>query len=95
MKDLSVALLLDIYGELLNEKQLRILKDYYFDDLSLSEIAENENITRQGAHEIIKRSEQSLRFYEDKLHILKISTDLKTAVRNNDTNTILDIIDKM
>ena len=95
MKDLSVALLLDIYGELLNEKQLRIAKDYFFDDLSLSEISENEGISRQGAHEAIKRCEQLLNFYESKLHILKISDSLKRAAENKDTKTIYEIIDKL
>lgn len=95
MKDLSVALLLDAYGALLNDKQYRILKDYYYDDLSLSEIAENEGITRQGAHETIKRSEQLLNFYEEKLHILDTSSRLKSAAKVKDFDTILDIIDKI
>ncbi len=95
MKDLSIALLLDIYGELLNDKQLRIAKDYFFDDLSLSEISENEGISRQGAHEAIKRCEQLLRFYEDKLHILEITSNLKSAAENKDTDTIYKIIEKL
>ena len=40
---------------------------YYCDDLSLSEIAENEGISRQGVRHTIKRAEESLRFYEEKL----------------------------
>ncbi|MBE6729665.1 MAG: DNA-binding protein [Ruminococcaceae bacterium] len=95
MKDLSIALLLDVYGELLNEKQRRIAKDYFYDDLSLSEISENEGISRQGAHEAIKRSEQLLRFYEDKLHYHKTVTELKSALDNNNFNEIRKIIEKL
>ena len=47
MKDLSIALLLDVYGDLLTDRQQRIARDYFYDDLSLSEISENEDISRQ------------------------------------------------
>lgn len=66
-KDMTVGYLLDFYGELLSERARRITELYYCDDLSLSEIAENEGISRQGVRHTVKRVEEDLRFYEEKL----------------------------
>ena len=49
-KNLDMALLLDVYGDMLTEKQKDTLTLYYDEDLSLTEIAENTGITRQGVH---------------------------------------------
>ena len=57
-KDLEMGYLLDFYGEVLTPKQREMLRQYYNDDLSLSEIGENFGITRQGARDAIKRSEE-------------------------------------
>ena len=59
-KKVEVSMLLQIYGELLTEKQYRVIDYYYNEDLSLSEIAENEEITRQGVRDIIKKGEKKL-----------------------------------
>ena len=64
-KDLSISTLLDFYGPFLSEKQRNLLHHYYNEDLSLSEIAENESITRQGVRDLIKRGELQLKKYED------------------------------
>lgn len=64
-KDLSISTLLDFYGPFLSEKQRNLLHHYYNEDLSLSEIAENEQITRQGVRDLIKRGELQLKKYED------------------------------
>ena len=64
---MEIPILLDIYGEMLTQKQREMIGFYYNDDLSLSEIAENENITRQGVRDAIKRSENLLYEMEDKL----------------------------
>lgn len=66
-KDMTVGYLLDFYGEILGERARRITSQYYCLDLSLSEIAESEGISRQGVRQTIKRAEESLRFYEEKL----------------------------
>ncbi len=63
-KKLETSDLLDIYGELLTEKQRDMLELYYNDDLSLAEIAEHYEISRQGVHDSIKRGEETLREYE-------------------------------
>ena len=65
------AYLYDFYGELLNEHQRRIYEDFVFNDLSLSEIADEEGISRQGVHDLIKRCTKSLEGYEEKLHLLE------------------------
>ena len=70
-KNLEYGLLLDVYGSLLTEKQLEMMQLYYDEDLSLSEIGEQFGISRQGVHDSIKRSEQSLDELEERLGILK------------------------
>ncbi len=65
------AYLYDFYGELLNAHQRKIYERYIFDDLSLREIAEEENISRQGVHDLIKRCSKTLKDYEDRLHLLE------------------------
>ncbi len=68
-KNLDVAILLDFYGEMLTKKQYDMIDLYYNQDLSLSEIAEHEGITRQGVRDAIKRGEVYLYELEDKLHM--------------------------
>lgn len=68
-KNLDVAVLLDFYGPMLTDKQRDAIDLYYNQDLSLSEIAEHENITRQGVRDSIKRGEVFLYDLEDKLKI--------------------------
>ena len=70
-KKVEVSMLLQIYGKLLTEKQYRVIDYYYNEDLSLSEIAENEEITRQGVRDIIKKGEKKLFEYEEKLLFMK------------------------
>lgn len=62
--------LLDLYGPLLTEKQRRCMEMYFDMDLSLSEIGEELNISRQGAYDMLKRASQSLEKYEQRLHLL-------------------------
>ena len=66
-KDLEMGYLLDFYGEVLTEKQREMLRQYYNDDLSLSEIGENFGITRQGARDAIKHGENALKELEEKV----------------------------
>ncbi len=65
--NIEVTMLFDLYGEALTAKQRDYLSFYYNDDLSLSEIAENEGITRQGVRDAIKRAEAVLYDMESKL----------------------------
>lgn len=70
-KKIKISMLCEIYGKLLTEKQLEILTDYYNNDLSLTEIAENNNITRQAVLDIIKKGENKLFEFEEKLSIME------------------------
>ena len=70
-KDLGITILLDFYGDMLREKQRDFLGYYYNDDLSLSEIAENEGITRQGVRDSIKRAEAQLFDMEERLGLAR------------------------
>lgn len=67
----KISILCQLYGKLLTEKQYEVLDDYYNNDLSLSEIAENLEITRQAVRDNIKKGENKLLEYEDKLGIMK------------------------
>ena len=57
-------ILYDYYGELLTDKQKNYFKDYYFDNLTLSEISENYNISRNAIHKSLKEIEEKLFYYE-------------------------------
>ena len=70
-KNLEISLLFDFYGDMLTEKQRDVVELYYNDDLSLSEIAENEGITRQGVRDSIKRAEAQLLEMEERLGLAK------------------------
>ena len=70
-KKVEVSILIEIYGNLLTEKQLEILDNYYNLDLSLSEIGENNEITRQAVRDILKKGEKKLFEFEEKLQIMK------------------------
>ena len=70
-KNVEISLLCELYGKLLTEKQAEFIEDYYNNDLSLSEIAENHNITRQAVRDIIKKGEKKLFEYEEKLMFMK------------------------
>ena len=70
-KNIKISILCQIYGKLLTEKQYQVLDDYYNNDLSLSEIAENLNITRQAFIDNINKRENKIFEYEEKLNVMK------------------------
>ena len=74
-KNLEIAVLLDLYGDMLTEKQRDFLGYYYNDDLSLSEIAENEGITRQG-----ERAEAQLFDMESKLKLASKFDEIRSGL---------------
>ena len=63
--------LLELYGELLTDKQYSVIDKYYNMDLSLSEIAQEDKITRQAVRDNIKKAEEKLEFFENKLKLYK------------------------
>ena len=70
-KDLKISYLLDFYGDMLTQAQYDAVDAYYNQDLSLSEIAADRNISRQGARDAIKPAEQQLLEMEDRLELAK------------------------
>ena len=69
-KNLEISILLDYYGQMLTEKQLEVAQLFYNEDLSLAEIAQLANITRQGVRDSIKRAEHALGEMESKLGLV-------------------------
>ena len=67
VKNLELGNLLDFYGSVLPDEQREVLSAYYFEDLSLAEIAETSGMTRQGVRAAIKRGEKQLLFLEERL----------------------------
>lgn len=70
-KILERSLLYDFYGELLTEHQKEIYEDFVHNDLSLAEIAEEREISRQGVYDIVKRCNRQLTGYEGRLHLVE------------------------
>ena len=69
-KNMDVPLLYDFYGDMLTDKQRDMIEQYYDQDLSLSEIAENAGISRQGVRDSVKRAEMQLIEMEDRLGVV-------------------------
>ena len=99
------TLLYDFYGELLNEHQRNVYEDAVFNDLSLSEIADEIGISRQGVHDLLKRCDKIMTGYEEKLKLVeKFSmtreriTEIKklaltTNIQNDNKDKIVRIAD--
>ena len=102
MKNLDMSYLMDFYGNLLSDKQREIMQMYYQEDLSLSEIASEFGITRQGVRDNIVRAEKELNNYESSLGLWKkfsrITDNLskiRAIVENNSTVPGFDDIIKL
>lgn len=106
-KNVKISMLNEIYGKLLTQKQNEILDDYYNQDLSLSEIAENNQITRQAVRDILQKAEKKLNEYEQKLMLLKKEEEKEKKIKkilaeltnqkekcNSETQKILEKIEK-
>lgn len=81
---LYITTLYDYYGELLTEKQKEYFEDYYFNNLSLSEIAENNDISRNAIHKQIKDSISKLEKYEEKLELYKKRKKIEEIISDLD-----------
>lgn len=79
-KKVMQTFLYDFYGELLNQHQQTIYEDFVLNDLSLSEIAEEAGISRQGVHDLVKRCDRMLEGYEAKLHLLERFLNTKEKI---------------
>ena len=76
----KISILLELYGDLLTDKQKEFMNYYYNDDLSLSEIAENNDITRQAVRTILLKSKRKLEEYEEKLNFMQKEINIKEEI---------------
>lgn len=101
---ITISILLEIYGKLLTQKQYDLLNDYYNNDLSLAEIAENESITRQAVRDNLKKGERKLFNFEEKLGIMKknkmqeeqiavILSEINSLTENSTDNEIANVLE--
>ena len=93
-----MTMLYDYYKNLLTDKQRAYFEDYYFNNLSLGEISENEDVSRNAVHKSIKKVESELHNYEEKLGLYKKAEELDVIaneIKDEDLKTeILQEIDR-
>lgn len=77
----EVSLLYDFYGQLLTERQREVMRLYYEENYSLSEIAKEYDISRQGVHDTLKKAERALHEYEEKLGLVEKLEKTGRAIR--------------
>ena len=101
-KIVEQGLLYDFYGELLTDHQRHVYEDVVFNDMSLSEIAEEQGISRQGVHDLIKRCDRILAGYEEKLRMVekfnqtkRMVGEIKTLAGTYKKNGDMSLIDRI
>ncbi|HIY02387.1 MAG TPA: YlxM family DNA-binding protein [Candidatus Blautia faecipullorum] len=80
-KFVEQTLLYDFYGELLTERQQQVYETVVLEDYSLSEVAEELGISRQGVHDMIRRCNHTLEEYEGKLHLVEKFIRIRDQIR--------------
>ena len=90
-----IIILYDYYSELFNDKQKKYFEEYYFDNLSLSEISENEDISRNAIHKSIKSVVSKLYEYEDKLKLYDRDKKIKKIIDKLDDDKIKSELEKL
>lgn len=93
-KNVMIGILYEYYGKLLSKKQQDAIELYYEEDLSLSEIADIQNVSKQSISETIKRSEKILIDFEDKLGLYKRMSDLQNMVDSLENKLMNDLSDE-
>ena len=87
--------LFDIYGSLLTEKEQDTFRDYYQEDLSLSEIAEENNVSRAAVQKTVKNVLEKLNYYEEILHLYDKNSKLRDLLSETDIDVIKSNIEKI
>lgn len=88
-----IIILYDYYGELLSDKQQLYFEEYYFNNLSLTEISENYDISRNAVHKCIQGVVSKLYDFEDKLHLYSKFEEIEKLVSGIDNRLAKQIID--
>ena len=91
-KFVEQTFLFDFYGELLTERQRQVYTSVVFEDYSLSEVAEELGISRQGVHDMIRRCNRTLEEYEEKLHLVIKIHELADKYHAEDIAAISNVI---
>lgn len=92
-KEIYLTILFDYYEKLLLNKDREVFKDYYFSNLSLQEIAENNNISRNAVHKRLKKIEEELIHYEEKLKLYEKEQKIMELIKDkNLQNKIKEIL---
>lgn len=94
-KIVKQGILYDFYGELLTDHQREIYEDAVFNDMSLSELAANYGISRQGVHDLLRRCDKILSEYEEKLHLVEKFRTIKDKITEIDETDDLARIRKL
>lgn len=89
------TMLFDFYGELLTEHQRRIYEDAVYNDMSLGEIAEEQGISRQGVHDLIRRCDKLLQSYESRMHLVERFARAKGMIAEIERLTLAGEPDEM
>ncbi len=87
--------LYDCYKELLTKKQKEYFEDYYFSNLSLGEIADNYNVSRNAVHKQLQITINKLKEYEGKLNIYKNKKEIESILEETDINKIKNRLEKL
>ena len=87
--------LYDLYGDLLTDKQKEYFEDYYFNNLSFSEMAENYDVSRNAIFKQIHIVTDKLQEYEDKLHLLCKKSKLIEIIDKVNDNSIKEDLEKL
>lgn len=80
----QVSLLYDFYGQLLTKRQREVMELYHEENFSLSEIADEFSISRQGVHDALKNAEKALQSYEEKLGLVEKFQKSRQAIQEID-----------
>lgn len=91
--NVRLSILFDYYGDLLTDKQQEFFEDYYFSNLTLQEIADNNDISRNAVHKTLNIINEKLEYYESVLKLYEKADKIKEIIKDLDDDTKNSIID--
>ncbi len=91
--NVRLSILFDYYGDLLTDKQQEFFEDYYFSNLTLQEIADNNDISRNAVHKTLNVINEKLEYYESVLKLYEKADKIKEIIKDLDDDTKNSIID--